>query len=137
MVSTRRPYTLKQTCSFFYIKMSCALWWTQWKFLAVSQIMWLDYVVTLCGFMKIECKTKMLIFLKLLGLQFSLSFSWRKSPSYRNQYIDFLWKSMDWSLYDRDLRHERFNHFRVHVTIYFEVFQLSAPFAVKYWKALR
>ena len=33
--------------------------------------------------------------------------SWRKSPSYRNQSIDFLCKSVDWFLYDRDLRHER------------------------------
>ena len=26
---------------------------------------------------------------------------------YRNQWIDLLSKSMDWFLYDRDLRHER------------------------------
>ena len=28
---------------------------------------------------------------------------------YRNQAIDLLWKSMDWFLYDNDLRHERVN----------------------------
>ena len=29
------------------------------------------------------------------------------SPSYRNQSIDLLLKSMDWFLYDRNFRHER------------------------------
>ena len=29
--------------------------------------------------------------------------------SYRNQSIDLLCKSMDWFLYDNDLRHERVN----------------------------
>ena len=36
-----------------------------------------------------------------------LTFSWRKSLSYRNQSIDLLFKSMDWFLYDNGLRHER------------------------------
>ena len=33
--------------------------------------------------------------------------SWRRSISYRNQYIDLLHKSMDWFLYDKGFRHER------------------------------
>ena len=36
-----------------------------------------------------------------------LTCSWRRSLSYRNQFIDFPSKSMDWFLYDRDLRHEK------------------------------
>ena len=36
-----------------------------------------------------------------------LTISWRMSLSYRNQSIDLQSKSMDWFLYDRDLRHER------------------------------
>ena len=32
-------------------------------------------------------------------------FSWRRSLSYRNQSIDSLCKSIDWFLYDRDIRH--------------------------------
>ena len=36
-----------------------------------------------------------------------LTLSWRRSLSYRNQSIDLLCKSMDWFLYDNDLRHER------------------------------
>ena len=39
----------------------------------------------------------------------ALTFSWRRSLSYRNQFIDFQSKSMDWFLYDRDLRRERVN----------------------------
>ena len=35
------------------------------------------------------------------------SLSWRRSLSYRNQSIGFHHKSMDWFLYDKDLRHER------------------------------
>ena len=37
----------------------------------------------------------------------TLIFLWGKSLSYRNQSIDLFSKSMDWFLYDRDLRHER------------------------------
>ena len=33
--------------------------------------------------------------------------SWRKSLSYRNQFIDLQSKSIDWFLYDKYLRHER------------------------------
>ena len=36
-----------------------------------------------------------------------LALSWWRSLSYRNQFIDLLCKSMDWFLYDRDLRHQR------------------------------
>ena len=37
----------------------------------------------------------------------TLALSWPKSISYRNQSLDFLCKSMDWFLYDRDLRHKK------------------------------
>ena len=36
-----------------------------------------------------------------------LTFLWRRSRSYRDQSIDFICKSNDWCLYDKDLRHER------------------------------
>ena len=36
-----------------------------------------------------------------------LTLSWRRSLSYRNQSIDLLCKSIEWFLYDRDLRRER------------------------------
>ena len=39
----------------------------------------------------------------------ALTLSWRKSLSYRNQSTDFLWKSINWFLYDRDLRHKIVN----------------------------
>ena len=41
----------------------------------------------------------------LIFLLFTLS--WRRFLSYRNQFIDLVCESMDWFLYDRDLRHER------------------------------
>ena len=50
------------------------------------------------------------IFKNLLGclfLDLFLTFSWRRSPSYRNLSIDLLCMSIDWFLYDRDLHHER------------------------------
>ena len=37
----------------------------------------------------------------------SLTLSWRRSLSYRNQSNDLLCKSMDWFLYDNGPRHER------------------------------
>ena len=36
-----------------------------------------------------------------------LTLSWRRSLTYRNQSVDSQSKSVDWILYDRDLRHER------------------------------
>ena len=40
-----------------------------------------------------------------------LTLWWQRSLSYRNQSIDLLSKSMDWFLYDRDLRHERVSRY--------------------------
>ena len=40
-------------------------------------------------------------------IKLSLTLSWRRSLWYRNQSIDLLCKSLDWFLYDRDLRPER------------------------------
>ena len=40
----------------------------------------------------------------------SLTLSWRRSLSYRNQSIDLQSKSMAWFLYDNGLRHERVNY---------------------------
>ena len=37
----------------------------------------------------------------------TLTLSWRRPLSYRNQSIDLIRKSMDWFLYDNGLRHER------------------------------
>ena len=39
---------------------------------------------------------------------FALTLSWWRSLSYTNQSFDLFCKSMDWFLYDKDLRHERF-----------------------------
>ena len=47
--------------------------------------------------------------LPLMFFIFSLTLSWRRPISYRNQSIDLRSKSMDWFLYDIGLRHERVN----------------------------
>ena len=44
-------------------------------------------------------------------LLFSLTLSWRRLISYRNQSLDLRSKSMDWFLYDIGLRHERVKSF--------------------------
>ena len=43
----------------------------------------------------------------------SLTLSWRRSLSYRNHSIDLQSKSMDWILYDGDLRHERVKNLKI------------------------
>ena len=45
----------------------------------------------------------------LCWIGWKLTLSWRRFLSYRNQSTDLLSKSMDWFLYDRNLRHERVN----------------------------
>ena len=42
-----------------------------------------------------------------------LTLSWRRSLSNRNQSTDLLCKSIDWFLYDIDIRHERFKSIRL------------------------
>ena len=43
----------------------------------------------------------------------SLTLSWRRPLTYRNQSIDLRNKSMDWFLYDNGLRHERVKQTRL------------------------
>ena len=45
----------------------------------------------------------------------ALTLSWLRFLSYRNQSIDLFWKSMDWFLYTRDLRHERFKTLFIYI----------------------
>ena len=42
-----------------------------------------------------------------------LTLSRRWSLSYRNQSIDLFYKSVDWFLYDKDLRHERVKQYQL------------------------
>ena len=44
-----------------------------------------------------------------------LTLSGLRRLSYRNQSIDLLCKSMDWFLYDNDLRHERVNYNEIYI----------------------
>ena len=44
------------------------------------------------------------------GSSTSLTLSWPRPLSYRNQSINLLRNSMDWLLYDNGLRHERVKH---------------------------
>ena len=48
-------------------------------------------------------------YLKIEETKTTLTLSWRRPLSYRNQSIDLLCKAMDWFLYDNGLRHERVN----------------------------
>ena len=48
------------------------------------------------------------------NIWYILTPSLRRFLSYRNQSIDLLCKSMNWFLYDRDLRHERINSYVCH-----------------------
>ena len=44
----------------------------------------------------------------------TLTLSWQRWIPYRNQSIDLQNKSIDWFLYDRDLRHERLKDIELH-----------------------
>ena len=50
-----------------------------------------------------KCNTR----LKWVNRNLYLPHSSQRSLSYTNQSIDLLSKSMDWFIYERDLRHER------------------------------
>ena len=67
--------------------------------LPIFQCVYENYTVLREIFWRIIRKWK-----NFFGLHFTLTLSWRRSLSHRNQFID---TSMDWFLYDEDLRHER------------------------------
>ena len=50
--------------------------------------------------------TRLKIGLAHYRMNSNLTLSWWRSLPYRNQSIDFLWKSMDWLICDKDLRHK-------------------------------
>ena len=56
-----------------------------------------SFIISICGQVNIV----------VFSWRKSLTLSWRRSLSYRNQSIDLLRWSMGWFLYDNGLRHER------------------------------
>ena len=70
----------------------------------------------------------------------SLTLSWRRSLSYRNQSIDLRSKSMDWFLYNRDLRHESVKQLASPPVNFIKPFQVSKPInselSLKNWVTL-
>ena len=75
------------------------------NFLLVRKVNISAYVVhkNLCNLFIHHCA-----YVKILHKwEFGLTLSRRRSLSYRNKSIDLQSKSMDWFLYDGDLRHER------------------------------
>ena len=78
------------------------------------------------------------------ALYFCLALSWQWSLWCRNQSIDLRRKSMDWLLYGRNLRHERFNFSNTNlqrkskcvntlkiIKIFFNPIQLSVSFHIE------
>ena len=55
----------------------------------------------------------------------SLTLSWRRPLSYRNQSIYLLHKSVDWFLYDNSLRHERVNGWLINSEVSYLWIELS------------
>ena len=53
----------------------------------------------------------------LVRIFWSITLSWRRSLSYRDQSIDLICKAMDWFLYDNELCHERANDFSLVISI--------------------
>ena len=60
----------------------------------------------------------------------SLTLSWQRTLSCRNQSINLHSKSMDWSIYDKDLRHERVNLKHWHI-IYVQITTQQLMFSTK------
>ena len=55
----------------------------------------------------VNCLNQVCSFHRLLNTLITLTLSWRRLLSYRNQSTDLQSKSMDWFLYDNVLRHKR------------------------------
>ena len=75
-----------------------------------------------------------LLIMDILSVRISpLTLSWRRSLSYRNQFIDLLHKSIDWFLYVMDLRQDRFNFVLLLLTLkkYFFIWYKIKAWAIK------
>ena len=59
-----------------------------------------------------------------------LNLSWQRFLSYRNHSIDFLWKSMVWFLYDRDLHHEGLKLIPYHFPLLLQCFPVICSLKV-------
>ena len=67
-----------------------------------------------------EKKSEVLWRIKMSTISMSLTISWRRPLSYRNQSIYLQSKSMDWFLYDNGLGHERVKPFQPSVAFHIE-----------------
>ena len=68
-----------------------------------------------------------------------LNLSWQRSLLYRNPSIDLQNKSMDWFLYDENLRHERVNALLlacIHWNIFFQYDKIIDIYASKYQRGM-
>ena len=68
------------------------------------------YYIILCSNFMISLDINnyfMFLLVKRTNIDINLTLSWGRFLLHRNQSIDMLSKSLDWFLYDRDLRHER------------------------------
>ena len=75
------------------------------------------------------------IFIRLFHPQaFTLTLSCRRPLLYRNQFIYLPWKSLDWFLYDEDLRHERVRELRKSCSGYFANLSRKYPWRSPFLK---
>ena len=79
----------------------------------------------------------LLFWLVNFRLEKTLILSWRMPLSYKNQPIGFLCKSMNWFLYDKDLRHETVKEIVVNVKIKRFTSRQNGNWKSSLWKILK
>ena len=94
-----------------FFKRSMKLWVVQFWQVDVTQIWFIDsnfiYSFLVPKQSLLEIVLLDWLFCIVLTNYITLTLSWWRSITYRNQFIDLLCKSVDWFLCDTDLRHER------------------------------
>ena len=73
---------------------------------SINEKLWVKTLRGLINYVKIRSD---MIHIECSLQNLQLTLSWPRSLSYRNKSIDLQSKSLNWFLYDRDLRHERVN----------------------------
>ena len=111
----RGPLVLKRLSQVwnYYIKCVCRKFHEfvgKWQNINTLEIIKRNFV-KVCEHFKVSCNPLNIIIGSGSSSWLILTLSWRRSLSYRNQSIDLQSKSMNWFLYDRDLRHERSNKY--------------------------
>ena len=116
MKITTRQFSISYNWSVKFTDLMLSLLFFRWMFCYINY--YTETSLILLAFFISNC-VRIVWYSFLRKMPDNLTLLWRRSLSYRNQFIDLHRKSMDRFLYDRELPHERVNSVFLNVNLFF------------------